>query len=148
MGTPRKYTIRQLAEAVKTSKNFVEVHKKIGLKGNNHASLKKIIEDAGIDASHVRWGNGNPLPEILVKNSDYTKTGHLKNRLLKEGMKESKCEKCGIIEWCEKPLSFHLHHINGDYRDNRLENLQILCPNCHSQTDNFGVKNSGKGRPR
>ena len=52
-----------------------------------------------------------------------------------------KCEKCGLSEWQGEPLICELHHINGDSTDNRIENLIILCPNCHSQTDNFRSKN-------
>ena len=48
-----------------------------------------------------------------------------------------RCEICGLTEWLGRPLSMALHHVNGDGRDNRLENLQFLCPDCHSQTDNF-----------
>ena len=69
---------------------------------------------------------------------------HLKRRLLNEGLKRNRCEVCGITEWLGRPLSMALHHVNGDGRDNRLENLQLLCPNCHSQTENF----AGKGRRR
>jgi 5-methylcytosine-specific restriction endonuclease McrA len=68
--------------------------------------------------------------------------GHIKARLLREGLKESRCEVCGLSEWLGKPLSLELHHINGRGNDNRLENLQLLCGNCHSQTDNWG----GRGR--
>jgi len=67
--------------------------------------------------------------------------GNLKRRLLGEGLKDARCEECGISEWRGRPLSLELHHANGDGRDNRLENLQLLCPNCHSQTETFGVRN-------
>ena len=62
----------------------------------------------------------------------------IKGKLIREGLKENKCEICGLInEWNGKPLVLQLHHINGNHTDNRLENLQILCPNCHSQTDTY-----------
>jgi hypothetical protein len=58
-----------------------------------------------------------------------TNRTHLKNRLIAEGLKENRCETCGIAEWRGKPLSMELHHVNGNGRDNRLENLQLLCGN-------------------
>lgn len=67
--------------------------------------------------------------------------GHLKQRLLRDGLKDGRCECCGIGSWRDRPLSLALHHINGVRDDNRLENLQLLCPNCHSQTDTFSGRN-------
>lgn len=83
-----------------------------------------------------------PLEKILIKDSEYNRT-KLKARLVKEGLKEYKCECCGISEWNGKPLTLQLHHINGIHNDNRLSNLQLLCPNCHSQTENFGTRGRG-----
>lgn len=83
-----------------------------------------------------------PLDKILTKDSEYNRT-KLKERLFQEGIKEYKCECCGISEWQGKPITLQLHHINGIHNDNRLSNLQILCPNCHSQTENFGIKGRG-----
>lgn len=82
------------------------------------------------------------LDEITIKDSNYNRT-KLKERLFKAGLKERKCECCGITEWQGKPLSFELHHLNGVNNDNRLSNLQVLCPNCHSQTSNFGTRGKG-----
>lgn len=83
-----------------------------------------------------------PLSEIMTVDSSYNRT-KLKERLVKEGLKEYKCECCGISEWQGKPISLQLHHINGINNDHRLSNLQLLCPNCHSQTENFGTKGKG-----
>jgi len=66
---------------------------------------------------------------------------HLKVRLLAAGLKATRCERCGIDTWLGSPLSLALHHVNGHKHDNRLENLQLLCPNCHSQTENFSGRN-------
>lgn len=64
-------------------------------------------------------------------------------RLLRAG-KKLKCEICNIENWQGKPLKLQIHHIDGNRNNNDLENLQILCPNCHSQTDNFCSKNRNK----
>lgn len=66
----------------------------------------------------------------------------IKARLIASGLLIEECNVCHITEWLGTPLSLHLHHINGVNNDNRLENLELLCPNCHSLTDNYG----GKGR--
>lgn len=81
-----------------------------------------------------------PLSELLRKDRRCSRD-HLKRRLLKAGLKAERCEECGLDEWRGTPLRMTLHHRNGDSYDNRLENLSFLCPNCHSQTPNFGGRN-------
>ena len=81
-----------------------------------------------------------PLEDLLVVGRR-TGRAHLKMRLLEAGLKENRCEECGITSWQGQPLSMQLHHRNGDGTDNRLENIQFLCPNCHSQTDTYGGRN-------
>jgi len=78
-----------------------------------------------------------PIEELLVVGPRRSR-GHIKARLLREGLKENRCEICGLSKWLGKPLSLELHHVNERGNDNRLENLQLLCGNCHSQTDNWG----------
>lgn len=84
-----------------------------------------------------------PISEIFVAGRKRSR-GHLKSRLFAAGLKENRCDDCGITDWRGKPLALELHHVNGDGLDNRLENLQLLCPNCHSQTDTWGGRNSGR----
>jgi 5-methylcytosine-specific restriction endonuclease McrA len=71
---------------------------------------------------------------------------NLKTRLIAAGLRTGCCEGCGIAQWRGGPLTLALHHINGNGRDNRIENLQILCPNCHSQTENFAGRNVARLR--
>jgi len=80
-----------------------------------------------------------PIEDLLVADT-YRSRHNIKLRLLGAGIKQDRCEVCGLTEWRGEPLSMALHHINGDGRDNRLENLQLLCPNCHSQTANFSAR--------
>jgi HNH endonuclease len=68
--------------------------------------------------------------------------GHLKKRLVGAGLLEECCQRCGISEWRERRIALELHHVNGNGQDNRLENLVLLCPNCHSQTESWGGRNS------
>jgi hypothetical protein len=90
---------------------------------------------------------GAPIEVYLVKGRRTNRT-HLKQRLLAEGLKENRCERCGIESWLGEPLSMALHHVNGEGLDNRLENLVFLCPNCHAQTPNFSGRNRKVGRLR
>lgn len=91
------------------------------------------------------WSDKKPLEEILVENSDYQSTASLKKRLLKENLLEYKCynPKCGITEWLGEAITLQLEHKNGNNKDNRIENLCLLCPNCHSQTETFAGRNIG-----
>lgn len=88
-----------------------------------------------------------PIEELLVAGRPRNR-GHLRARLVKAGLKEERCERCGLDKWQGGPLRVTLHHVNGDPYDNRLENLQFLCPNCHSQTPNFGGRNGHLRRRR
>ena len=141
----RKWTEKQLQIAVTQSMSIRQVLKKIGLveAGGNYDQIKKYIKYYNIDTSHFRgkaWnkgltGIGHPvysLKEILKKNSTY-QSFKLKKRLFLSNLKKVACEQCG---WAEKSsdgrIPLELDHINGDRHDNRIENLRILCPNCHS----------------
>lgn len=153
----RKWTNIQFIEAVANSLSYSQVMQKLGLKqaGSNYDTVKRKIQELNLDVSHMTgkaWNQGErynpiksskPLNEILIKHSTYVNTNNLRKRLLKEGLKEYKCECCGRTEWLGKPIKLELHHINGIKNDLRIENLKILCPNCHAYTDNYRGKNIG-----
>lgn len=83
-----------------------------------------------------------PLAEILEGRHPQYQSNKLRKRLLKENIKEHKCESCGLTEWLGDPIPLEVDHVNGDPRDHRLENLKILCPNCHAKTDTYRGKNT------
>lgn len=93
------------------------------------------------------WSDGKKFPEKWKHSTEYLKNGiavhsnTLKEKLFRDGIKERKCEICGIKKWNKVNTPLELHHINGDRYNNEISNLQILCPNCHAQTSNFGKKN-------
>lgn len=141
--------------AVKESASLSDALRHMGVKepgGFYYENLKRDIELLQIDTSHflpfsklmqnVRASKKFPLSEILVENSKYR--GSPKKRLLKEGILRNECYKCKINSWQGKPLVLALEHKNGNKRDHRLENIELLCPNCHSQTPTFAGRNVKK----
>jgi len=149
---PSKYTEEQFIEAVKISTSLRQVLSKIGVKeaGGNYKVAKDKIKKLNLDTSHftgMSWLKGQthkhttkPIEYYLTEDS-YHQSYKLKLRLIAEGIKQHKCEKCDIIEWMGQPAPIELDHINGNNRDNRLENLRLLCPNCHAQTPTYRGRN-------
>lgn len=151
-----KYNLNvdDVIDIVKNSINFSEVLKKLNIprRGNNIQTVKKFMIDNNIDFSHFTGRARCYKKPSSTSVSDYIGTHKhisstkLKKKLIDEGYKENKCEICGCSEWNGKFLNCQLHHINGDHNDNRLENLQILCPNCHSQTDTYSNNKRDKNK--
>lgn len=160
-----KYTKDILTIAVSKSKTFADCLRIINgcdtkIHGGSIDFIKKKIIEYAIDFSHfdayhhMRGNNiaNNKLTKdaftekYLIKNSNII-TFRLKERLFKFGIKENKCEACGLCKtWNKKPITLQVDHKNGNRNDNRIENIRILCPNCHSQTDNYcGNKNKNAG---
>jgi len=157
MKRKRSWNELQLKNAVKNSKSYRQVLYKLGLKeaGGNYQQIKKYIKEYNFDISHFTgkvWNKGLtglsfpriPLEDILVKDSTY-QSFKLKKRLFFAGIKKQECEECG---WAKRNsdgyLPLELDHINGKHNDNRLENLRVLCPNCHSLKSNHRGRNIGK----
>lgn len=152
MAFPRKYSEIQFKEAVESSTSIRQVLSKLKLKeaGGNYSHVKKRMEKLNLSlakgANGQGWSKGKklgpkkPIEYYLTENS-YHQTYKLKNRLIAEGLKQYKCECCGITEWNGKPAPLELDHINGINTDNRIKNLRILCPNCHAQTETYRGKN-------
>ena len=153
-----KYTDQDLIGAVQSSTLIRQVLAKLGLSeaGGNYSITKRRIRQLDIETTHFKgqgWKKGNhnpvvaakPLSEILRKGIVF-QSFKLKRRLFAEGLKEKRCEMCLNIEWLGKLIPLELDHVNGDSADNRIENLRVLCPNCHAQTETYRGKKLAKCR--
>ena len=85
--------------------------------------------------------NSFKLEDILSGKHPQYSSGHLSKRLVEAGIKEYKCESCLIKEYNGKNITLELNHKDGNHYNHVLENLELLCPNCHSQTETYRFKN-------
>ncbi len=142
-----KYSKDVLSDIISNSISKRECLIKLNLKpyGGNYRILNRYIEMFKLDTSHFLgqgWNKNNSPADIkpIEKcfNNEIPITSYkLKNRILKEKIKNYKCEICGLEKWNNQKIPLELHHINGNNKDNSLNNLQLLCPNCHALTDNY-----------
>jgi len=150
-----KYTKEALDVLVLNNVSIRGVLRELGVKftGGSHAHIKSLIHRYGINTSHFSgqaWARGRRSGQRLSPENvlviDRNRGGReevtrLRKALLEIGL-EHKCCECGIKKvWNNKPIQLEIDHINGEFVDNRRENLRFLCPNCHSQMKNFAVKN-------
>jgi 5-methylcytosine-specific restriction endonuclease McrA len=148
-------TEAELTEAVRGSRSLAQVLIKLGFEpgGGRQQTLKRRIEQLRLDTSHFvgqAWRRGSripvvprrPLHDLLIARR-LVRTNTLKKRLIRDGLKEPRCEMCARDTWNGHPIPLELDHVNGKRDDNRLENLRVLCPNCHAQTDTYRGRNIG-----
>lgn len=156
----RSWTEAQLRQAIASSRSVRQAIGKLGLReaGGNYEQIKKYIAEYNIDTSHLKaqaWnrgmrGIGKPRIELdaILRRDTRFPSHKLKLRLFAAGLKRPCCEACG---WARRSadgrIPVELDHINGDRYDNRLENLRILCPNCHSLKPTHRGRNKRKQRP-
>lgn len=147
----KKYTKTQLIQAVKENYSIRQVLVTLNVSphGGNYRVINSYIEKLGLDTSHFKGQGWSKSKKIGYRSSikDYLSNKQpiqsykLKNRLFLEGLKDKKCEVCGITHWNGELAPLELDHINGNHKDNTLSNLKILCPNCHAQTPTYRSKN-------
>lgn len=154
----RNWDKKVLQQHVNDSLCMADVLEKMGLvpRSGNYSTLKNKLVEYNICTAHfdsVRAGQRNktnkgkgpiPIQEILLGQHPNYRTNWLKKRLVREGIKADVCESCGLTgTWNNKPIVLELDHIDGNSKNHKLENLQLLCPNCHSQTDTYKGRNKG-----
>ena len=135
----RDYTDNDVIVNAKKVKSMAELLRSLGLReaGGNYYNMKRLLQKLDVDCSHwggQSWNKGQKLKDW----SDYTRVASLKPHLVKERGK--KCEMCLLESWLDNDIPLECHHIDGDRTNNELHNLQLLCPNCHAQTDNYRNK--------
>lgn len=138
------WNLERIKEVIPQCINFTEVLEMLSIprQGNNSNTLKRLLDENNIDYSHFTgrarvYNNTSTSISEYLSNRVKITSGKLRIKLLTEWLKENKCEICGITKWLGNPIVCQLHHIDGNNQNNNLENLQILCPNCHSQTENY-----------
>ena len=165
LARPRKpygrepWLFEAFAAAVAQNHSIAGVLRQLGctFSGSYYRWVHRLVEKYGLDTSHWlgqgylrdkhhSWSPRRPLSEILVERSTYGNCFQLKRRLIGEGLLKYACDECGISEWRGRPLVLQLDHRNGVGDDHRLENLRLLCPNCHSQTETYCGRNTARAK--
>ncbi|MBR0109289.1 MAG: HNH endonuclease [Bacteroidales bacterium] len=145
----REYTESDVRVSVANSKSIAEVLRKLGLRpiGGNYKTIHHLIKLYELDTSHFTgqgWNVGLKFKpktrlkdsDIFKEDSDYRCSWRLRERY-KALTGIQYCESCNRSEWLGQAIPLEIHHLNGNNTDNRLENLKLLCPNCHALTDNY-----------
>jgi len=152
MPRPRKWDLADLPEIVEQSYSVREVIKRLGLvpAGGNYVQVQAAIQELELDTSHFT-GQGHLRGKTHTYTrrpiSDYIEKGvpiqsnQLRIRLLADGIFPHACNNCELTEWNDQPIPLELEHKDGNHHNNLLNNLELLCPNCHAQTSTYRGKN-------
>ena len=144
------FTNDEIIDILNNSKSFLEAIKKFGYQSistGHYKQVKNELDNRNIEKPIYRYYgdfqkiNRKTSQELFVENSK-SSTGNIKKRIIGDNLLEYKCEKCGNTgQWKNEKLILQLEHKNGISNDNRVDNLEWMCPNCHSQTDTFSGRN-------
>lgn len=137
----RQYSDKDIIDKAKEVKSLRGLLLALNLRavGGNYTNMKRHLQRLDIDTSHWTgrsWCKGEQLKDW----QDYTSIGALKPHLITQ--RGHKCESCFLSLWLNKQIILEIHHIDGDRSNNLYDNLQLLCPNCHSMTDNWRGRKS------
>lgn len=160
--TKYRYSDEDFIKAVETSFSVRDTLKKLGQAphGGSYKVFDLRVKKLNIDISHFtgqghlkgkshNWSPKIELSDLLVSNSPVALSTKYKQRIIEAGLLNHECIKCGIKDtWQGETIVLHIDHINGDHFDHRIENLRLLCPNCHSQTPTYCAKNKKHNSPK
>lgn len=140
------FTQEELKEIVQSSHSYVEVSHKCGYKGSGPNNIKQILLDLNLDTSHFNsnWALKGKFNYTRFKEQSMITPANLLDALI--ALRGRKCECCGLSTWLDNPIKLEVHHEDGDHYNNLIDNLKLLCPNCHSFTKNWRGGNNKKAQ--
>lgn len=143
----RNFTLQEIEQYVHESNSYASLAEKLGYNssyGSYLKSMKAMIDELGLDISHFTgqgW-NKNNFDYERFRNGVVIKSSQAINALI--FLRVRCCEQCGETKWLDVPIPLEVHHVDGDPLNNEIDNLKLLCPNCHACTDNYRGKNINK----
>ena len=143
----QKFTLNEIKAICAKSQSYRQFALQLGYSENSTDSVKKLIDEYQLDISHFKgqgWSKDSVDMSIFQYNKSCKSDTMIRALTILRGWK---CEKCGRTEWEGQRIPLCVHHIDGNHINNQIENLQILCPNCHAQTENYCGRNKNKRPP-
>lgn len=143
----QKFTLDEIKAICAKSQSYRQFALQLGYSENSTDSVKKLIDEYQLDVSHFKgqgWSKDSVDMSIFQYNKSCKSDTMIRALTILRGWK---CEKCGRTEWEGQQIPLCVHHIDGNHINNQIENLQVLCPNCHAQTDNYCGRNKKKRPP-
>lgn len=143
--------VEAIRQAIPLASSLADILRAIGAKPHqsNYDRLRRTVEEFDLDLSRMApprpRGGVPPIPldELLVRGRRYA-SARLRRRLVEAGILQRRCDRCGLDVWLDEPIPLELDHVDGDRRNNELENLRLLCPNCHALTPTYRGRNIGR----
>ena len=151
-----KFSKEEIERFAKESFSYAELARKCGYgktSGSSIEQMHQMIDQYDLDVSHFTgqgwlagktYESGRYVPFDEYIKGEHVQTNKIRKKLLKDGIKEHMCECCLNTTWNNVPIPLEVHHVDGNKNNNELDNLQLLCPNCHALTDNYRGKNIKK----
>lgn len=152
-----KFSRDEIEQFVKDSRSYSQLSFKLGygksISGSANKTMQEMVEELSLDVSHftgqgwskdITYESGKYMSFEEYIKSEHVQTNKVRKKLLRDGIKEHVCECCLNSMWNGQPIPLEVHHKDGDKTNNNLENLQLLCPNCHALTDTYRGRNTKK----